>query len=209
MQFNQNGSVFTADGKEAGHIARVVIDPRTNEVTHLVLRRGFLFTNDKVVPVEQVTPGPEGQVGLRLDSHQLADLPDFAETQYVTAENEKGNDFPSAVFSYPPYPGGSPMLSSFAPKVLRETHLNIPQDTIALKEGARVVSRDDKEVGHVEQVLTSPPGDHVTHFLIAKGLLAKERRLIPVSWVDRLDEETVRLVIKSSTVENLPVVEVT
>lgn len=209
MQFNQNGSVFTADGKEAGHIARVVIDPQTNEVTHLVIRQGFLFTNDKVVPVEQVTAGPERQVALQLDSQQLANLPDFAETQYVTADNENRTDSPSAVFSYPPYPGGAPLLGSFAPKVLRETHLNIPPDTVPLKEGARVVSRDGDDVGHVEQVLTSPPADRVTHFLISKGLLVKEKRLIPVEWVDRLEEGTVYLAVQSSIVEKLPAIELT
>ncbi len=179
MQFNQNGSVFTADGKAAGHISRVVIDPQTKEVTHLVIRLGFILTTDKVVPVEQVTVGPERQVALQLDSQQLANLPDFAETQYVMVEDGKGTDSPSTVISYPPYPGGSPMQSSFGPRVVRETHLNIPDDTVALKEGARVVSDDGKEVGHVEQVLTSPPGDRITHFLISKGLLVKERRLIP------------------------------
>lgn len=207
MQFTQNGSVVTADGKEAGHIAWVVIDPQTKEVTHLVIHRGFIFTNDKVVPIEQVTVGPEGQVGLQLESQQLADLPDFAETQYVPAVDSKGGDSPSTVFSYPPYPGGAPLLSNFAPKVLRETHLNIPQDSVPLKEGARVVSGDDKEVGHVEQVLTSPPGDHVTHFLISKGLLVKEKRLIPAAWVDRLGEGEVHLAVKSSAVEKLPIIE--
>ncbi len=207
MQFNQNESVFTADGKDAGHIDRVVIDPQTNEVTHLVVRKGLLFTNDKVVPVEHVMPGPQGQIALQLDSRQLSELPDFAETQYVTVDEGKGNGSPSTVIAYPPYPGGPPLQSNFGPRVVRETHLNIPDDTVALKEGARVVSLDGKEVGHVEQVLTSPPGDHVTHFLISKGLLVKERRLIPVGWADRLAADEVHLTIQSSTVEKLPVVE--
>jgi sporulation protein YlmC with PRC-barrel domain len=42
MRFNQGDRVMTVDGKEAGHIERVVIDPRTNEITHLVVRRGLL-----------------------------------------------------------------------------------------------------------------------------------------------------------------------
>lgn len=207
MQFNQNESVFTADGKDAGHIDRVVIDPQTNEVTHLVVRKGFLFTSDKVVPVEHVMPGPQGQIALQLDSRQLAELPDFAETQYVTIEEGKGNGSPTTVFAYPPYPGGAPLQSNFGPRVVRETHLNIPDDTVALREGAKVVSRDDTDVGHVEQVLTSPPGDQVTHFLISRGLLVKEKRLIPVGWVERLEEGEVRLAVESSTVEKLPIVE--
>ena len=32
MQFNQGAGVTTVDGKEAGHIDRVVIDPKTKEI---------------------------------------------------------------------------------------------------------------------------------------------------------------------------------
>ena len=70
-----------------------------------------------------------------------------------------------------------------------------------------MIARDEKEVGHVAQVLMSTPADRVTHFLIAKGLLVKENRLIPVGWVDRLAENEVHLAIDSNTVERLPVVE--
>ena len=85
--------------------------------------------------------------------------------------------------------------------------MNIPENTVALKEGARVIDCDDKEVGHVAQVLTSTPTEQVTHFLIVKGLLVKEHRLIPVGWVDRLTDDEVKLGVDSSIVERLPVVE--
>jgi uncharacterized protein YrrD len=85
--------------------------------------------------------------------------------------------------------------------------LNIPDNTVALKEGARVIARDNKEVGHVAQVLTSTPADRVTHFMIERGLLVKEHRLIPVKWVDRLADDEVNLAIDSSSVERLPVIE--
>jgi sporulation protein YlmC with PRC-barrel domain len=34
MQFKENTSVFTAHGEQVGDIDRVVLDPRTKEVTH-------------------------------------------------------------------------------------------------------------------------------------------------------------------------------
>jgi uncharacterized protein YrrD len=207
MQFNQNERVFTADGKDAGHIDRVVIDPQTKAVTHLVVRTGFLSTKDKVVPIEQVLPGPEGQLALQLDSQELAGLSDFAETQYVVVEEENRNASLPLGALYPPNAGGTPRLPQSGPKVRKGTRLNIPSDTVAVKEGAKVVSSDGKQVGHVEQVLTSPPGDHVTHFLISKGLLVKEKRLIPTVWVNLFTEDEIDLVIKSSTVEKLPVIE--
>ncbi len=208
MQFKQNESVYTTDGQQAGHIDRVVIDPRTNAVTHVVVRAGVLFTKDKVVPIEQIMPGPEGQLALQLDSQQLAELPDFAETHYVAVDDGQQGSSPPTVVSYTPYPGGTPVLSDPGPKLRKETHLNIPNDTVPLKEGARVIGQDSKEVGHVEQVLTSPPGDRITHFMIVKGLLTKERRRIPVDWVGALTDDEVQLAVKSDTVEKLSVIEV-
>ncbi len=34
MQFEPGASVLALDGQEAGHVHRVVIDPKTKEVTH-------------------------------------------------------------------------------------------------------------------------------------------------------------------------------
>lgn len=47
MQFKDGANVYTADGHTVGSIDRVVIDPRTNEVTHVVVRRRLFFTEDQ------------------------------------------------------------------------------------------------------------------------------------------------------------------
>jgi sporulation protein YlmC with PRC-barrel domain len=46
MQFKENAEVFTSTGEKDGRIDRVVIDPNSNELTHLVVKKGFLFTKD-------------------------------------------------------------------------------------------------------------------------------------------------------------------
>jgi uncharacterized protein YrrD len=207
MQFNQGARVLTLDGKEAGHIDRVVIDPRTNEVTHLMVRRGLLQRQDKVIPISVVTTGPNEVLSVHVRSDDLELLPDYQEEQYVQADKAGEGDNPSAVYLYPPYPGGVPGIATYSPAYVAKTHLNIPVAAVALKEGAKVIARDKKEVGHIAQVLMSTPADQVTHFLITKGFLVKENRLIPVGWVDRLAENEVHLAIDSNIVERLPVVE--
>ena len=86
MQFNQGASVMTLDGKAAGHVDRVVIDPRTNEITHLVVRRGLLQRQAKVVPITAVTTGRDGQLSVHVRSDDLDLLPDYEEEQYVPAD---------------------------------------------------------------------------------------------------------------------------
>src|SRR5512139_3698231 len=102
MQFKQGASVVTVDGKEAGHIKRVVIDPESKEITHLVIQQGLLQKKDKVVPIAVITIGPEGQLTAHIKSDELALLPDFEEERYSLADEGRGEDVPLASVP-PPY----------------------------------------------------------------------------------------------------------
>lgn len=207
MQYNQGASVVTVDEKEAGHLERVVIDPASNEITHLVIQQGLLQKKDKVVPIAAVTIGREGQLTVHIKSDELALLPDFEEEQYRLADEGGQGDVPVADNVRPPYRGGSPGFADYSPRYVEETHLNIPDNTVALKQGAKVIARENKVVGRVSRILTSTPTDRVTHFLIEKGLLVKEHRLIPVKWVNRLTDDEVNLTVDVSAVERLPVID--
>src|SRR5436190_8956242 len=83
MQFKQGTDVFTADSRQVGTIDRVVMNPRTKEVTHIVVRKGFLFTEDKVVPIDLVATATEDRVVLRSDVGDLDALPQFEEAHYI------------------------------------------------------------------------------------------------------------------------------
>jgi hypothetical protein len=78
-------------------------------------------------------------------SDDLELLPDYEEEQYVLGDKAGEGQTPSAVFLYPPYPGGVPGIANYSPPYVAKTHLNIPDDTVALKEGAKVIARDNKE----------------------------------------------------------------
>jgi uncharacterized protein YrrD len=88
--------------------------------------------------------------------------------------------------------------------MVRETDQNIPDDTVALKEGARVISDDDETVGSVERLLTDPRSNRVTHFVISQGLLMKERKMVPVDWVRLMEEDKVHLAVGKGVVDRLP-----
>jgi uncharacterized protein YrrD len=207
MQFNQNANLVTVDGKLAGHVDRVVINPGTKEITHVIMRRGLLQKKDKVVPIGVVTTEPAGQLCVHLKDDELDFLPDFVEERYIMLEDSRDRSGPSAILQTPQFPGGVSGVANFGPAFAKETHVNIPDQAVALREGAKVISLDDKEVGHVVQMLTNPTGDQVTHFLVARGMLVKEHRLIPTTWVDRLTDDAVYLAIDSGTMDRLPVVE--
>ncbi len=86
MKFKEGASVYTAEGEQVGEIVRVVIDPRTNEVTHLVVEKGFLFVTDRVVPIALVDKATAERVVLREDVEDLESLPRFEQAHYVPVD---------------------------------------------------------------------------------------------------------------------------
>lgn len=211
MQFNQGASVFTIDGKEVGRIDRVVIDPKTRKIADIVIRRGSLITDDKVVPADLIVAGQKDRIILQLDTDKLDRLPDFRETHYIMLDDEElgrsdkrsALGLAPAMYWYLPY--GELVFNPFAQlPYVAETETNIPEGTVAVKEGAKVITRDGKRIGNVEQVLASPAATQATHLLISKGLLLKEKKIVPVEWIESFGEDKVRLAVGSRIIQQLP-----
>ena len=216
MQFKENAEVVTSDGQKVGRVDRVVLDPKSNELTHLVVQKGFLFIKDKVVPFDQVETATEDRVVLKEGGQDPNDFPDFEETHYVPVEDTRtsekhGSGGLKALAWYYPVPGRAWWRArSFVypgipkPPYVRKTEVNIPDGTVALEEGAKVVSREGGHVGDIERVYVDEEEQRVTHFLISKGLISKSRKLIPSMWVDSVREDEVRLSVGERFVEKLP-----
>jgi uncharacterized protein YrrD len=217
MQLAKGAKVFTADGERVGTIDRVVLEPESKEVTHLVVEKGFLFTEDKVVPMSLVGPATEDRVNLREGAGDLEKLPDFQETNYVAVETvgPQGDPQPAPgsprwarpLYFYPPL-GSWWRTTGFAdyakPRYVAQTEKHIPEDTVALEEGAKVIGMDGEHIGDIERIFTDPVGDRATHLLIAEGLILKEKKLIPTVWMSTVLEDEVRLSVNSDLVESLP-----
>jgi uncharacterized protein YrrD len=209
MELKEGTSVCTQSGEEVGKINRFVLDPATNEVTHIVVQKGWLLPEDKVVPIAMITSATEERVVLNQEKKDLDQLPAFEEIHFIELTNE---DIPStyrytpAYYWYPSsgyigYPGFGPGYYGWPPT---ETTRNIPVDTVPLKEGADVISSDGKHVGDVERLFVNAESKKVTHFLISEGLLIKDRKLVPAHWIRSVDEDRIHLAVPSRLLERLP-----
>ncbi len=212
MQIREGAEVLTADGDKAGEVDRVVLDPMTKEVTHLVVQKGFLFKTEKVVPMSLVGPATEKYVTLWQTAGEMDELPDYEETDYVAAEVEshKGQaQAPTArpLYAYPPFvlPGKLSARSAYSvPDYVVRLEKNIPEGTVALEAGATVFDSDGQQVGAIDRILVDSESEQATHLLVEEGFLRKFRRLVPISWITRIREETVELSVAADVVRNLP-----
>jgi uncharacterized protein YrrD len=213
MELKEGTNVFTPGGEVVGKINRFVLDPATNEVTHLVVQKGWLLPEDKVVPIGMISTATEERVVLNQKIEDFDQLPSFEETHFVElTEADSGLTGPStyryapAYYWYPPsgyigYPAFGPGYYGWPPV---ETTRNIPADTIPLKEGADVISSDGEHVGDVERLFVDSESNKATHFVISEGLLFKERKLIPAHWIRSVEENKLNLAVPSRLLERLP-----
>jgi uncharacterized protein YrrD len=216
MQLKEGMSVFTRSGEEVGTINRFVIDPETNAVTHVVIQKGWLLPEDKVVPFQVIQSDSEDKVVLNEDI-KFDELPPFEETYFVRADEdlddpgqtgEHAYRYAPAYYWYPARPGFvDPVMGpGFYPIPVTggETRRNIPEDTVPLKEGTDVLSSDGEHVGDVERLIVEPASNTATHFVISQGMLFKDRKLVPTHWVKSVAEDQVRLAVSRRVLERLP-----
>ena len=180
MQIKLGAKVYSSDDQQVGIVSYVVIYPGTKEITHLVIQKGQLFDTDRVIPVESIYSADEKRVVLREATSELAQIPEFVHGQYVPAES-------------PEHPGDEAAVSR-----------GIPDGTVALKEGAKVITSNGQRVGNVERVFTAPGEDRATNLLISKGVLLKARKMIPTDLISSVLEEEVRLSVDSDFLNSLP-----
>lgn len=219
MRFEKGMRILTIDGREVGAIAAVVLDPRSKEITYLVIQKGGLFETEKLVPVDMIGEKRQDGYLLRVGEDALNELPDFQETQYVTTDNpalvdEYGAaESPRSLYHYPTVGilganVGQPLFGAAAgaglPPYVVRVERNLPEGAVVLREGTNVIADNGDHVGDVEQVIADPRTDRVTHFVISRGLLLKERKLVPIEWVSEVGEEEVRVVVAPRFLDALP-----
>jgi uncharacterized protein YrrD len=201
--FQKNANVLNVTGKQIGSLVRVVLHPETKIITDIVVQGGTLFRKEyRVVPVDLVAETTENQIVLNNEAEDLESFPPFEEERIVTENDQfSSSEAPKVIY------GVSGMVTTAVPnpeaQFTTRVEQNIPEGTVALKEGAKVLTADDKHVGNVDRILADPSDERATHLIITQGLLTKEKKLIPMQWVMMLGEESVHLEVKEAEINEL------
>jgi sporulation protein YlmC with PRC-barrel domain len=208
VELRKGARVVTSDGERVGIVDRVVLDPVREEVTHLVVSRGLVVHRDKLVPVSYVKKSTDDEVTLNKPAGEIDSLPEFEETHYVPLRmgdrSGEEKEIANPLYWYPPI--GTPLDYYGYPiqPFYRETERHYPEGSVPLKEGARVESEDGTHVGHVEAIFTEKPNNRATHLLLSKGVFLRERKLVPTSWIKKVEEDTVHLAVNAQFIAELP-----
>jgi len=198
MQFRGSARVYTADDRKVGRIVRVVLNPITKQITHIVVRVGVIITVDKLIPLSMFRSATCDRVTLCGSVGNLKTLPDYSEAgipeqELVSVPVDLGGELYVYQLTTTPVDGAS-----------RYDKGSIPKDTIALKEGALVLDDDGGTIGNVESLVANPRTGCVTHAVISQNTELKGRKPVPMSWLKIIGADEVHLSVNPAAFERLP-----
>ena len=188
-EFAMGATASCADGP-GGKVSRLIIDPATEAVTHLVIQPKHRLGVGRLVPLDLVDT-TAGGIRLRCTVEEFGELEPAQETELI----DDGT-------------AGLGIGGLNAPMGLISPVQTMVQDVVPLGE-ADVDRGDpvyalDGEIGRVQGLLVDPDDHRVTHVLLEEGhLWGRKKVSIPVSAVTGV-ENGIRLSLTKRQVEDLP-----
>jgi len=206
MIISKGADVLAKDRGKMGTVDRVVVDPQSKEVTHIVVGEDPFFASGHVVSTQDIESTTEGEIVLRKTKDELRDsLPDFEETHFV--ELREGNlpfDQVDALYWYPPVGGWwttGYIMGYSMPQDLLKADRNIPDDKVPLQKGTQIVTDDGEKTGRIKRVITEK--ERITYIVIKEGVLFPEEQFIPTQWIKEILESEVILSVEKEALETI------
>jgi uncharacterized protein YrrD len=211
MDIKIGADVMGTDEK-LGEVQRVIVDGNSNTVTDLVVKHGFLFARERIVPRSHITDVTDGVIHVDLDKHGFEAMDGFTDERYHTPDpNYTGppgfanSEFLldaavaggsgagiGAVYSAPPlgFPGGEAVTP------------DDPQRA-AIHVGSDVLDDAGEKVGEVGELTLTPDTGYPTHLVVRRGFLFTEETEIPLGWIQEFSDKGVTLNVHKDSVEHL------
>jgi sporulation protein YlmC with PRC-barrel domain len=187
-EFAMGATASCVDGP-GGKVSRVIIDPATETVTHLVIQPKHRLGVGRLVPLDLVET-TAGDIRLRCTVEEFGGLEPAQETELiddVTAGLGLGLNAPMGTIS-----PMQPIVQDVVP--LGEADVDRGDPVYAL----------DGEIGRIKGLMVDPDDHRVTHVLLEEGhLWGRKKVSIPASAVTGV-ANGIRLSLTKKQVEDLP-----
>lgn len=213
MDISIGADVMGPSGK-LGELARVIVDARSQRVTDLVVKHGFLFGRERVVPITHITRVEDGAVHLDLDERGLETMDGYTEGRQAPTLDQVGPpafDQPGvgrgnmaleqtvALGGAAGYGGaGKPMGYPGGEQVTPDN-----TERPAVAAGTDVFGADGEKVGEVGAFSFAHDTGALTRLTLRRGLIFKHETEIPLEWLREVGSDGVLLHVPKSEAEAL------
>ena len=188
MDIPLNAKVSCLDGP-CGKSLCLVIMPTNEKITHVVIGDGLFPETEYLVPVDRIAKSTPETILLNFNQQDLSKMSVFNQVEFI--------------------PSGSSMMWPYATPgagYIEIDHEHIPANELAIRRGASVEATDG-HVGRVDEFLINPIDNAITHLVLREGHLWGQKNItIPMSQINRIEENTVWLKLDKHNIETLPAI---
>ena len=205
--------VESKEGKDLGRLHSVVIDPRDNEVTHIVVNTGPHFPEPGFgapelinVPIEQMDDAGEDKVVLRATRDEFRKLPQYVERDFTPARAapQEGHTDPAHFL----WNTGVALAASLS-RIL--TGIALPAETVRKATFEREILNDapvwrlepHTHIGDVERVLVDEDTDEIKELVIRRGAVFHEDVVLPIGYVTEILDGVVHVQLTDAELRGL------
>lgn len=206
MEIPINAEVHCAK-KSCGRSVAIILDPVTDQVTHVVVRAHRVPRQEWLVPAEAVQAADRETIELKVSPEQLEGMDPFIGTRFIRTNAEH---FVSRGAGYVP---GSTYLWPYVTRIQQPVYLaeqeeQIPPGEVAVHRGATVQAADGR-AGKIDEFVVSESDGRITHLILRRGQLWWKRDVVvPVAQVREVTGDIVYLKLARQEVARLPAVPV-
>jgi hypothetical protein len=204
MDVPLNVEVRCAEGT-CGRSTSIILNPITNQVTHVVVK---FEGQEYMVPLDYIVESTPQQIQLRLTKVDMEQLEPFDKSRFLArdpAPSPQGSEAAAEESGTSLWPYVA-LGRDYAEQMDQAGQM--AYEELCVRRGARVEASDGS-IGRVEEFLVNPINNLITHLVLREGPVWEPKGItVPISEIDRIEEETVFLKIDKNSVRTLPAVPV-
>jgi sporulation protein YlmC with PRC-barrel domain len=213
-QFTTGAQVSCKSGP-CGKLTRVIIDPISRRLTHLVVEPRHGETG-RMVPLRLVDHSSPDQIDLGCTRQEFDALAASQETDYLPMDNVYGSYYGGYARGYGygyddvrfwPYYGYGGLGYGYGWGPQQVSYESIPTGEVTVRRGDHVHATNG-DIGRVAGLVIGTPAGQVTHVLLQEGhLWDKKDVAIPIRSITRVSD-VVQVALTKHEIGQLPAVDI-
>ncbi|MCB9419883.1 MAG: PRC-barrel domain-containing protein [Ardenticatenaceae bacterium] len=198
MDIPLNVDVYGPNGP-IGHSTHIILNPITEEVTHVVVQEDFNNHAERLVPVEDIQESDTDMIRLTCNNIGLSRMEIFEKVEFMpTTLPVMEASAPTNGYNWP-Y-----IVAKNETRFVKIVNRHIPPYERGLRRGANVYASNGR-IGQIDEVVVDRKTMHLTHLVLREGhLWGQKDIMIPVDEIENIEENNIYLKLDKKSVEALP-----
>jgi uncharacterized protein YrrD len=213
-----DAKVISSDGAQVGTLHAVVVDPRDDEVTHIVVNAGPHFPSPGFgapklasVPIGQMAGAEEEDVLLTCSSADFEAMTSYVERDFLPPPEDE-SDAAAPDHGFQPirtvWDAATALAASFGQQLVG---IPVPRETFQVTQFERQIVYDSpvwrvephEQIGDVERILVDHDTDEIEALVVRRGRLFSDDVVLPIEYVTEILDGMIRVELSDDQVANL------